>query len=116
MSLIYCLYNKTLLIKVEGDLLGLPHEQEIYRVADIHLHSQATHCVVDTRQMGHINSKGLGIMVRILTLLDKTNGQMILISPPVQFQKLLKITKLDKVFKFAVSRAEALQKVDAHVR
>ncbi|MEH0158383.1 STAS domain-containing protein [Limibacter armeniacum] len=108
MSLTYSLYDKTLLLKIEGDLLGFAEEKELYKVAERHL-SQTTNCIVDTSQMGHINSKGLSILVRILTLLDKSSGTMVLISPPSQFNKLLKITKLDKVFLTAESRSEALR-------
>ncbi|WP_345374490.1 STAS domain-containing protein [Algivirga pacifica] len=111
MSLTYCLYDNILLLKLYGDLLGLKDERAFYLLSERHIRMQRNHCIIDTSSLGHVNSKGLSIFVRIFTLMEQQQLRMVLIAPPAQLQRLLKVTKLDKVFTIVRTRSEALRLV-----
>ncbi len=65
--------------------------------------------MLDLALTKHVNSKGLNILIKTLTLLDEQQGDLIMINASDQLKKLFRITKLDMVFKLADQRSEALQ-------
>ncbi|PWJ39212.1 STAS domain-containing protein [Sediminitomix flava] len=105
----YYLHNDILLLRVEGDLLGLPHEAALVRIARLHLNENVKHCAVDLSDIKHINSRGMSLLIRILNLVDHLHGNMVLINPPAQTKKLLKITKLDLAFVTVDTRSEGVR-------
>ena len=100
--------DKTLAVSCEGDLLGLGREKNLFRLAEDMVKAGCTSCSMDLSSVRYMNSKGLSLLIRFLTLFRNNGGEMILIRPTSKANKLLTITKLDKIFSTADSRGEAL--------
>ena len=109
MKYTYYLLDDVLFINIKGDLLGLSEEEDIIRAVKIHLALSVNHCVIDVANLGYMNSRGVSIMIRILNLLERSEGNMVLMHLPPQLTRLMRITKLNQVFKFADTRYEALR-------
>ncbi|MBD0403459.1 STAS domain-containing protein [Flammeovirga sp. EKP202] len=107
----FFIYDGIICIKLKGDFLGLPKEKILIRDAKAFTKSGNTDFVIDAREVNHMNSGGLSMLVRLYTDISTHNGRMLLISPPEQLAKLLRITKLDKVFQTSERRGEAMQKL-----
>ncbi|MBB6459355.1 STAS domain-containing protein [Flammeovirga kamogawensis] len=105
----FFIYDQIINIKLKGDYLGLPKEKILIRDAKIFTKSGNIDFVVDASEVNHMNSGGLSMLVRLYTDISQHNGKMLIISPPEQLTKLLKITKLDKVFQTVTRRGEAMQ-------
>lgn len=109
MTYSYFILEDTAVISLKGDFLGLPLENALFNTIVLHSRFGVKRVVLDLRALGHINSKGLSILVKSLTFLDRIEGKLVLMSPPKQTSKILKITKLDRVFDIKDSRKVALK-------
>ncbi|GAB4337983.1 MAG: hypothetical protein OHK0038_16550 [Flammeovirgaceae bacterium] len=97
-----------LFISIKGDLLGLESEWSLVKLLDDYSLFKINHCVLDISELMYVNSKGLNVLIKMLTNLDERQGDMIVMNPTSQVQKLFTITKLDMVFKMTTSRFDAL--------
>src|SRR3712207_794301 len=59
-----------------------------------------------------MDSTGLGALASALKAARKANGDISIIAPSPQVQKLLKLTAMDRVFRVFPSPDEALQQLD----
>lgn len=100
--------DNTLCLSIKGDLLGLTSEREIVQVVETYSLHGVRKVVLDLKFTNHVNSKGLNILIKVLTHLDDLHGDLLVINVSEQLKKLFKITKLDMVFKVAQHRTEAL--------
>ena len=100
--------DDTLCIAIKGDLLGLTSEREIVQVVETFTIHGVKQVILDLKETNHVNSKGLNILIKVLTHLDEQHGELLVINVSEQLKKLFKITKLDMVFKVADFRSEAL--------
>lgn len=105
----FFIYDGIVNVKLQGDFLGLPKEKILIRDAKAFTRSGNIDFVIDSREVNHMNSGGLSMLVRLYTDISTHNGRMLIIAPPEQLSKLLRITKLDKVFKTSQRRGEAMQ-------
>jgi anti-sigma B factor antagonist len=60
-----------------------------------------------------MDSTGLGALVSALKAARRANGDISIIAPSPQVQKLFKLTAMDRVFRIFQSRDEALQQLKA---
>jgi anti-sigma B factor antagonist len=60
--------------------------------------------------LSFMDSTGLGALLSALKAARKANGDISIIAPSPQVQKLLKLTAMDRVFRIFTSPEEALQK------
>jgi anti-sigma B factor antagonist len=104
----FFLHDQVLFISIKGDLLGLESEWSLVKLIEDYSIFNINQCVLDISGLMHVNSKGLNVLIKMLTNLDERQGDMIVMNPTSQVQKLFSITKLDMVFKMANSRFEAL--------
>ncbi|NJL13640.1 MAG: STAS domain-containing protein [Microscillaceae bacterium] len=101
---------QTLLIAIEGKLLGdgtelllidqlktFIEEDEIRRVA------------VDLRPLALLNSQGLNLLLRMLAKVRNRGGELVLVRPPENIQKLLLMTKLNAIFTIVDSPEAAIE-------
>lgn len=109
MNYSFFIYDGIVNIKLEGDFLGLPKEKILIRDAKTFTRSGNIDFVIDAKNINHMNSGGLSMLVRLYTDISTNKGRMLIIAPPEQLSKLLRITKLDKVFKTCQRRGEAMQ-------
>ncbi|TAH18022.1 MAG: anti-sigma factor antagonist [Cytophagales bacterium] len=99
-----------LLLQVEGDLLGSPDDLKLLHLAEHHLLEKGIRQVaIDISKVHYMNSTGLTILIRMLTLYRNVGGEVVLINPSDSVNKVLIITKLNAIFQVLKNTEEALQ-------
>lgn len=106
--------NGILLLQVEGDLLGLPDDLKLLHLAEQSLVEKGIRQVaVDISKVYYMNSTGLTILIRMLTLYRNVGGEVVLINPSDSVNKVLIITKLNAIFQVLKTKEEALKILSA---
>ncbi len=109
MTCYYEIVENVLFISISGDLLGLPEDQKLLHLAENQMVEHGiTHCAIDISHAHYINSTGLTILIRILTLYRNAGGEVVLINPSPSVSKVLVITKLNAIFQVLKNKEEAL--------
>jgi len=102
-----------LYLRLSGDLIGSPDSQQILQTVNEHLGDAVRFCAVDLSAVRFINSTGIGVLVSMLTKFRNQGGDMVLINPSEQLQKLLLITKLNTIFTIAADDVSAAEQLKA---
>lgn len=63
-------------------------------------------CIIDISELRYINSSGIGVLITILTKFRNKGGEVYLMKPSANVQKLLVITKLNAIFQIVQSEEE----------
>jgi anti-anti-sigma factor len=101
------LENYTILY-VEG-LIKLGESAEFFSSAlENVLKNESTNVIIDFTKIDYIDSTGIGELVGYLGKFSNQNRKLILVNPSERIQKLLKLAKLDAVFKIYNSEDEAV--------
>jgi anti-sigma B factor antagonist len=101
------LENYTILY-VEG-LIKLGESAEFFSSAlENVLKNESTNVIIDFTKIDYIDSTGIGELVGYLGKFTNQNRKLILVNPSERIQKLLKLAKLDAVFKIYNSEDEAV--------
>lgn len=107
----YFVYENILIMELSGELLGFPKDREIVALSARYLAFASFHCIIDLQRIKHMNSMGLSLLIRIFNVCNQKKGKVVLVNPSEQVDKLLSITKLDKVFTFAQTRGKAISTI-----
>ena len=99
--------NQTLLLSLDGDLIGESNGVEILGIVNDSLSTTINSCIIDLSNLRYMNSSGVGVLITILTKVNTNKGKMVLVNPTSQIIKLLEITKLDTIFNTVKSITEA---------
>lgn len=100
--------NHVLFAQVEGDLLGLAEDLKLLHLAEQSLlDSGISHAAVDISKINYMNSSGLTILIRMLTMYRNVGGEVVLINPSNSVNKILIITKLNAIFQVLKTKEEA---------
>lgn len=100
--------NGTLVLKLEGDLIGENDGTGILSVATDSIQQKVLKCIIDISELRYINSSGIGVLITILTKFRNKGGEVFLLKPSENVKKLLVITKLNAIFQIINSEEEAL--------
>lgn len=101
------LENFTILY-VEG-LIKLGESAEFFSSAlENVLKNESTNVIIDFTKIDYIDSTGIGELVGYLGKFSNQNRKLILVNPSERIQKLLKLAKLDAVFKIYSTEEEAV--------
>jgi len=100
--------NETLIIKLEGDLIGENDGAGVLSKATDAIQQKILKCVIDISNLRYINSSGIGVLITVLTKFRNKGGEVYLLKPSESVQKLLVITKLNAIFQIAKTEEEAL--------
>ena len=100
--------NGTLIIRLNGDLIGENDGTGILTKATDAIQEKVLKCVIDISNLRYINSSGIGVLITILTKFRNKGGEVFLLKPSESVQKLLIITKLNAIFQVAKTEEEAL--------
>jgi anti-sigma B factor antagonist len=101
------LENFTILY-VEG-LIKLGESAEFFSSAlENVLKNESTNVIIDFTKIDYIDSTGIGELVGYLGKFTSQNRKLILVNPSERIQKLLKLAKLDAVFKIYGTEDEAV--------
>jgi anti-sigma B factor antagonist len=95
-----------LIIRLAGDLIGEDNGTNLLEIANNAIQSQVLTCVIDISKLRYINSSGIGVLITILTKFRNKGGEVYLMKPSENVQKLLVITKLNAIFQIVQSEAE----------
>jgi anti-sigma B factor antagonist len=101
--------NDALIIKLSGDLIGENNSSAVTGVVTDMLQQKVKTCIVDISGLRYINSSGIGLLITILTKFRNKGGEVYLMRPSENVQKLLVITKLNAIFQIIQSEDEVLK-------
>ncbi len=102
--------NKTLTLRVSGDLIGEDNGTQLVSAVNDAMSHQVITCIIDISGLRYINSSGIGVLITILTKFRNKGGEVYLMNPSDSVKKLLVITKLNSIFQVIKSEDEALSK------
>lgn len=103
------LKNNKLVLRLSGDLIGEESGNSILAVVSNAIQEQVMTCVVDISNVRYINSSGIGILITILTKFRNKGGEVYLMKPSENVQKLLVITKLNAIFQIVQSEGDIVE-------
>ena len=95
----------------DGDLIGENNGPELVELANEMISKNITQCLLDISEVRYINSSGIGVLITLLTKFRNKNGELYLINPSEQVNKLLIMTKLQAIFNIEASKEGALAKI-----
>lgn len=96
------------ILYVEG-LIKLGESAEFFSSAlEMVLKNESTNVIIDFTKIDYIDSTGIGELVGYLGKFTTQNRKLILVNPSDRIQKLLKLAKLDAVFKIYNNEDEAI--------
>jgi anti-sigma B factor antagonist len=109
------LENFTILY-VEG-LIKLGESAEFFSAAlENVLKNESTNVIIDFTKIDYIDSTGIGELVGYLGKFSNQNRKLILVNPSERIQKLLRLAKLDTMFRIYDSEEQAIKGEGAAVR
>ena len=100
------LENQIVLIEPVGNLIGEQDGIPLIDICNEYFSKDNNKFLVDMKELRHINSSGLGVLITLLTRSRKAGGDVVLANLPANIQNLLLITKLNSIFKIANSLEE----------
>ena len=87
------------ILYVEG-LIKLGESAEFFSAAlETVLKNENANVIIDFTKIDYIDSTGIGELVGYMTKFSTQNRKLILVNPSDRVQKLMKLAKLDSVFK-----------------
>ena len=96
------------ILYVEG-LIKLGESAEFFSSAlENVLKNESTNVIIDFTKIDYIDSTGIGELVGYLGKFTTQNRKLVLVNPSERIQKLLKLAKLDTVFKIYNTEEEAI--------
>ncbi len=96
------------ILYVEG-LIKLGESAEFFSSAlENVLKNESTNVIIDFTKIDYIDSTGIGELVGYLGKFTTQNRKLVLVNPSERIQKLLKLAKLDTVFKIYSTEEEAI--------
>src|SRR5688572_21217109 len=101
--------NNVFIIRLSGDLIGENSGTNLLEVVGNAIQQNVLTCIVDISDLRYINSSGIGVLITILTKFRNKGGEVYLMKPSENVQKLLVITKLNAIFQIVQSEEEVLK-------
>jgi anti-sigma B factor antagonist len=101
--------ENALIIRLSGDLIGEDNGASLLEIATSSIQQQVLTCIIDISKLRYINSSGIGVLITILTKFRNKGGEVYLMKPSENVQKLLVITKLNAIFHIVQNETEVLK-------
>src|SRR6478609_7964591 len=98
-----------LTIRLSGDLIGEDNGAAVIEVVNNAIQEKALTCIIDISELRYINSTGIGVLITILTKFRNKGGEVYLMKPSENVQKLLVITKLNAIFQIIQTESEVIK-------
>jgi anti-sigma B factor antagonist len=93
--------GRVTVLTLRGDLVIGEPESVFKKTVTRLLEEGKVNFLVDLKEVGFLDSSGLGALVRAMTLSQKEGGQTKLLHVGPQIRKLLEMTRLDSVFEIS---------------
>ncbi|MCG8477383.1 MAG: STAS domain-containing protein [Cytophagales bacterium] len=90
--------DKVLILTLEGDLIGQDSGLTLMDKLNDYVNDGIQYAVINMPAVRYMNSNGLGVLMTILTKFRNIGGDVVLVEPSENVQKLLIITKLNSIF------------------
>jgi anti-sigma B factor antagonist len=103
--------NNVFVIRLSGDLIGEQSGTNLLDAVNNSIQANVLTCVIDISGLRYINSSGIGVLITILTKFRNKGGEVYLMKPSENVQKLLVITKLNAIFQIVQSEEEVAKLV-----
>jgi anti-sigma B factor antagonist len=103
--------NNVFVIRLSGDLIGEQSGTNLLDAVNNSIQGNVLTCVIDISGLRYINSSGIGVLITILTKFRNKGGEVYLMKPSENVQKLLVITKLNAIFQIVQSEEEVAKLV-----
>ncbi|MCP4727960.1 MAG: STAS domain-containing protein [bacterium] len=87
------------IVELAGDIIGGPDAGELSQKINDFIAESQINIIIDLSQVELMNSSGLGLLIGSLTSLRQAGGDLVLVNVTERIKNLLKITKLESVFK-----------------
>ena len=100
------------MLSLKGDLIGEESGSNIIEVVNSNMEFATNGCAIDFSGVRYMNSSGLGVLITIHTKFKNKQGEVIIVNPSTQVNKLLSITKLDTLFSSVETQEDAIQKLN----
>lgn len=97
------------IIRLSGDLIGEQTGVNLLDAVNSAIQEKVLTCVIDISGLRYINSSGIGVLITVLTKFRNKGGEVYLMKPSENVQKLLVITKLNAIFQIVQSEEEVKQ-------
>ena len=94
------------ILRLSGDLIGENSGANLLEAVNNSIQQTVLTCVIDISELRYINSSGIGVLITILTKFRNKGGEVYLMKPSDNVQKLLVITKLNAIFQIVKSEEE----------
>ena len=101
--------NGIQLYKLSGNLLGETYGTPLLDRIKQQVADGGTRFVLNLADLKFVNSTGIGTLIAALTRARNAGGDLVLVAVPQQLDKMLQITKLDKLFTAFENEQEAIQ-------
>jgi len=98
--------NNVFILRLSGDLIGENSGTQLLDAVSNSIQQNVLTCIVDISELRYINSSGIGVLITILTKFRNKGGEVYLMKPSENVQKLLVITKLNAIFQIIQSEEE----------
>lgn len=93
---------------LRGNLIGEHDGISLTESVSEQIENGIRHFIIDLKDLQHINSTGLGVLITILTKSRKVGGDVVLSNPSSYISNLLIITKLNTIFSIHKSVEQAM--------
>jgi anti-sigma B factor antagonist len=103
------LKKEVLIIRISGDLIGEDNGAGLLEIVNNAIQKQVLTCIIDISKLRYINSSGIGVLITILTKFRNKGGEVYLMKPSENVQKLLVITKLNAIFQIVQDEADIVK-------
>lgn len=109
MNIIKNRLNDVTLLDIQGVIKLGESARDFSSFLEKVLHEETGPVLINFESINYMDSTGLGELIGYLQKFEDRNRKMALVKPSHRILALLKITKLDSVFKIFDSRDEAMQ-------
>ena len=111
MEIVEKVMDNILILELSGELMGGADSEQFRNVIDQAIKDEHTRVVVDMKEVGWMNSSGLGMLISSLTSLRSRGGDLYLANLSERLRRPLQITKLDMVFQEFESVSGAVERL-----
>lgn len=101
------------LISLKGKIMSEEAFEKVLEAVDTKIQIGERKFIVNLKDISHINSSGLNVLLRLFTRIRNKGGEMIIIHPCKVVNQLFLISKLNTVFKIGADENDALKQLIA---
>ena len=103
--------NNVQVLTLSGELIDKNQSVELMKTIDELIEIGKYNLLIDLAELKYMNSSGLNVLIQILTKTRTKGGESVIFNVSKKVNDLLVITKLNTLFKVAITKEEALKHI-----